>query len=272
MAEPLLLLRDIVCRYPQPLGRGTHTVLNGVNLGLPAGTALGLIGESGAGKSTLARVAGGLEDPAAGEVRFEGHSLGGMKRRDRWRLKRHIQYVWQDPFLYLNPYLTAGQLIAEPLEIFSAAERPDREGQVRELLRQTGLSSDLLNRRPRQLSGGQCQRVAIARALAVRPRLLICDEILTGLDGPNQVQILELLRTLRARLGLTILFISHDLAAVAFLCERIAVLQEGRIVEVTETPLFLSRPAHPFSLKLLEASRMIASGKGVDPLRLIHPA
>lgn len=234
MVESLLLLRNIVCRYPQPLGKGTYTVLNSVNLVLQAGTALGLIGESGAGKSTLARVAGGLEDPASGEVRFEGRSLGGMKRRDRWRLKKHIQYVWQDPFLYLNPYLTVAQLVAEPLEIFGAAERPDRERQARELLRQMGLAEDLLGRRPRQLSGGQCQRVAIARALAVRPRLLICDEILTGLDGPNQVQILELLRTLRDRFVLTILFISHDPAATAFLCEKIAVLEGGKIVEETE--------------------------------------
>ena len=245
MVESLLLLRNIVCRYPQPLGKGTYTVLNSVNLVLQAGTALGLIGESGAGKSTLARVAGGLEDPASGEVRFEGRSLDGMKRRDRWRLKRHIQYVWQDPFLYLNPYLSVAQLIGEPLEIFRPVTRPNREEEIRELLRQMGLAEDLLGRRPRQLSGGQCQRVAIARALAVRPRLLICDEILTGLDGPNQVQILELLRALRDRFRLTILFISHDLAATAFLCEKIAVLERGRIVEVEETPRFLSRPAHP---------------------------
>jgi oligopeptide transport system ATP-binding protein len=253
--EPLLILQDVICRYFQPKGKGELTVLKGVNLQLEAGTALGLVGESGAGKSTLARTAGGLEEPTSGEVRFAGRPLTGMKRRERNQLKRFIQFVWQDPFLYLNPYLTVARLLAEPLEIFHPAERKGREGQVLDLLRQTGLSEELLERRPHQLSGGQCQRVAIARALAVRPRLLICDEILTGLDGPNQVQILDLLRILQNKINLTILFISHDLPAVAFLCGRIAILLDGKILEETETPLFLRQPAHPYSRSLVDASR-----------------
>jgi peptide/nickel transport system ATP-binding protein len=255
LTEPLLIFQDVICRYFQPKGKGELTVLKGVNLRLEAGTALGLVGESGAGKSTLARMAGGLEEPTSGEVRYAGRPLSGMKRRERNQIKRLIQFVWQDPFLYLNPYLTVARLLTEPLEIFHPAERKGREGQVLDLLRQTCLSEELLERRPYQLSGGQCQRVAFARALAVRPRLLICDEILTGLDGPNQVQILELLRTLGDRMNLTIMFISHDLAAVAFLCGRIAILRDGKILEETKTSLFLRQPTHPYSRSLVDASR-----------------
>lgn len=255
MPEPLLILENITCRYPTPEGKGTFAVLKEINLRLETGTALGLVGESGAGKSTLARVAGGLEKPASGEVRFAGQALSGMKRRERRQIKRFIQYVWQDPFLYLNPYMTVTRLLAEPLEIFYPEERRHRERDILDFLRQTGLSEDLLERRPHQLSGGQCQRVAIARALAVRPRLLICDEILTGLDGPNQVQVLDLLRSLQDRMNLTLLFISHDLPAVAYLCGKIAVLQDGKILEETGTSLFLRQAAHPYSRRLVEASR-----------------
>ena len=255
MPEPLLILENVTCRYPTPEGKGTFAVLKEINLRLETGTALGLIGGSGAGKSTLARVAGGLEEPTSGAVRFAGHPLTGMNRRERRQIKRFIQYVWQDPFLYLNPYLTVNRLLAEPLEIFFPEERREGKARVLDLLRQTGLSPDLLERRPHQLSGGQCQRVAIARALAVRPRLLICDEILTGLDGPNQVQVLDLLRTLQDRMNLTILFISHDLPAVAYLCGKIAVLQDGKILEETGTSLFLRHPAHSYSRRLVDASR-----------------
>jgi ABC-type dipeptide/oligopeptide/nickel transport system ATPase subunit len=255
LAEPLLALTGVYCRYPRPQGEGTVTVLEGVNLHLEPRTALGLIGESGAGKSTLARVAGGLEEPVAGEVQFEGRSLGGRKRHWRQELKQFIQYVWQDPYIYLNPYLNVGQLLSEPLEIFHGIDRQGRKERVSELLQQIGLSDSLLPRRPHQLSGGQCQRVAIARALAVRPRLLICDEILTGLDGPNQVRILDLLRTLREEMSLTILFISHDLPAVLYLCNRIAVLHRGRILEDRETKGFLKHPRQGYSRRLLAAWR-----------------
>jgi ABC-type glutathione transport system ATPase component len=231
------------------------TALYPFSLQVEAGESLGIIGESGAGKSTLARIVAGLEHPTSGIVRFEGRLISGLKGRERQALKKEIQMIGQDPHSFLNPYLRVQQLIAEPLEVFHIVSRSRRKEKVRELAGLVGLEEGLLEKKPGRLSGGQAQRVAIARALVLTPKILICDEILSSLDSLRQVQILELLKTLKHKLDLTLLFISHDLSAVAYLCENIAVFHEGRLVELSPTAEFLRRPRHPYSRRFLEAAR-----------------
>lgn len=214
--------------------------------------ALGIVGESGAGKSTLVRIIMGMERPSSGQVWFEGRQTAFLTKREKQLLKKKIQLIWQDPVSYLNPFLTVGQLIVEPLIVFGLEVRKERHLRVQELADLTGLEKNCLPKRPHQLSGGQAQRVAIARALSVNPKLLLCDEILSGLDSPHQVQILDLLKSLQAQMGLTVLLVSHDLAAVGYLCRRLAVLKDGKILEEAETRDFLQRPKHPYSVQLLQ--------------------
>jgi ABC-type glutathione transport system ATPase component len=175
-----------------------------------------------------------------------------LRERERHRLKKDIQLIWQDPVSFLNPYMKVDRLIAEPLIVFRLGNGQERQERVRELASLTGLDEDVLNNRPRQLSGGQAQRKDIARALSLKPKLLLCDEILSGLDSPRKVQILELLKTLQQQTGLAVLLVSHDLAAVAYLCVRLVVMQEGRIVEEADVNGFLKNPKHPYSARLLK--------------------
>jgi ABC-type glutathione transport system ATPase component len=253
--SPLLRIEKVSKTYPVSGPENTHQVLKEVTLDLEAGQALGIVGESGAGKSTLVRIIMGLERHSSGTAWFDGRPLFFLTGRERHGLKKDIQLVWQDPVSFLNPFMTAGQLIAEPLIVFSLGNRKERRSRVLELAALTGLDEDGLNKRPHQLSGGQAQRVAIARALSLNPKLLLCDEILTGLDSPHQVQILELLKTLQQQMDLAVLFVSHDLAAVAFFCGRLVVMQGGRIVEEAGVKDFLINPKHPYSIRLLQAAK-----------------
>ena len=243
--NPLLSIEKVSKDYPIAGQRAPSQVLVDINLSLEAGMALGIIGESGAGKSTLVRIIMGLERASSGIVRFEGRQISFLPERQRHLLKKEIQLIWQDPIAYLNPFMTVEQLIAEPLVVFRWGNRKDRWNRVLELAALTGLEKNCLPKRPHQLSGGQAQRVAIARALSVKPRLLICDEILTGLDNPRQVQVLDLLKRLQDQMGLTVLFVSHDLAAVCYLCKRLAVLEAGKILEEADIRDFLQRPRAP---------------------------
>jgi oligopeptide/dipeptide ABC transporter ATP-binding protein len=226
-----------------------HAV-DGVDLAIERGEALALVGESGSGKSTLARALAGLQKPDSGEIRMDGKVLRARRSRAD---QRKIQMVFQDPYSSLNPRMTVGGMLHELLRVHHIVAGAEVEAYTRELLGLVGLTEEAIHAYPRQFSGGQRQRVAIARALALRPELLIADEPVSALDVSVQATILNLLQDLRAELGLTLLLISHNLAVVRHLCDRIAVMYLGRIIEVAPTETLFARPRHPYTAGLLAA-------------------
>ena len=232
------------------LTRGLVRAVDGVSLTLNAGESLGLVGESGCGKSTLARLILGLEPPDAGTIRFQGRDIAAWPQTE---LRRQMQMVFQDPYSSLNPRMSVGSIVAEPLVIHGIGTRAERKAKTLALLRTVGLDAEMAARYPHQLSGGQRQRVAVARALALGPALVVCDEPVSALDVSIQAQVLLLLQDLRTRLGLTYLFISHDLAVVGQICERIAVMYLGRVVELAPAEALIRDPKHPYARALLSA-------------------
>ncbi|HMR31460.1 MAG TPA: ABC transporter ATP-binding protein [Geminicoccaceae bacterium] len=234
---------------PPPVRRA----LDGVSLTIGAGQCLGLVGESGSGKSTLARAVMGVEPPDAGSVRLMGKDLYALPAAELRSLRRHFQMVFQDPDGSLDPRHKVGRIVAEPLfvERSSGAEARAR---VAAALRSVGIEPAMAERYPHELSGGQRQRVAIARALVTEPSLVVADEPVSALDMSIQAQVLALMLDLKRRLGLAFLLISHDLAVVAHMADRVAVLKEGRIVEQGETAAVLRQPGHPYTRELLAAT------------------
>jgi peptide/nickel transport system ATP-binding protein len=226
-----------------------HAV-DGVDLELGRGEALALVGESGSGKSTLALTLAGLRAADRGEIRLEGRRLSARRSRAD---QRRIQMVFQDPYSSLNPRLTVGSMLAELLKVHHVVPRSEVGAYSSEILRLVGLEADALKAQPRQFSGGQRQRIAIARALALKPEILVADEPVSALDVSVQATILNLLRDLRAELGLTLLLISHNLAVVRHLCDRVAVMYLGRIVEVGPADKLFANPRHPYTQGLLAA-------------------
>jgi oligopeptide/dipeptide ABC transporter ATP-binding protein len=226
-----------------------HAV-DGVDLSIAKGEALALVGESGSGKSTLARALSGLQRPDRGEIRLDGKTLPARRSRAD---QRKIQMVFQDPYSSLNPRLTVGGILHELLRVHHVVPAGEVDSYTRELLRLVGLDEEAVHAYPRQFSGGQRQRVAIARALALRPELLVADEPVSALDVSVQATILNLLQDLRGELGLTLLLISHNLAVVRHLCDRVAVMYLGRIIEVAPTEKLFARPRHPYTRGLLAA-------------------
>jgi oligopeptide transport system ATP-binding protein len=257
--QPLLSVRDVHTNFPirsKLLQRtvGHVQAVSGVSFDLPEGETMGLVGESGSGKSTLARTIIGLESQTAGDVHFDGRDLSTLPADERNRVRRDIQMIFQDPFSSLNPRRTVQQIISEPWEINKGVVLPEQwPTRVGELLEYVGLNPDHADRYPHQFSGGQCQRIGIARALALKPKLIICDEPVSALDVSIQAQVLNLLSELQGELGLTYLFIAHDLSVVRHISDRVAVMYLGKIVELSDTEELFTRPTHPYTQALLSA-------------------
>lgn len=236
-----------------PLTEGVVKAVDGVTFFIDAGETLGLVGESGCGKSSTGRAIVDLEKKSGGTVEIDGVDLDRVSRRDRPKLRRRTQMVFQDPYASLDPRMTIGEAIGEPLRAMTRLSQKERDGRVRELMHRCGLNPSHLARYPHEFSGGQRQRVAIARALAPAPRLLIADEPVSALDVSVQAQIVNLLLELQAQLGLSMLFIAHDLAVVRHISHRIAVMYFGRIVEMAAADTVTDDPLHPYTRALLEA-------------------
>ncbi len=240
-----------------------------VSIELKRGESLGIVGESGSGKSTLARTILGLEDASAGEVLYRGKNVAGFSREEMFAFRRQIQVVFQDPTASLNPFMTVGQIVAEPWAIHKdVVPHAQRANRVNELLESVGLKPEHVQRYPHQFSGGQRQRIAIARALALNPSIIVCDEAVSALDVSIQAQVIELLKALRRDYGLSYLFIAHNLPVVRDFCDRVAVMYRGKIVEAGDTAALFAAPQHPYTRDLLAASLAadgIALGPGAAP-------
>lgn len=255
----LLRVRDLTVRFPVRGGglftrpHGWIHAVESVSFDLERGAALGLVGESGSGKSTTARAIVGLVRPTSGSVSLDGVELSSMSARERRPFRRRIQMVFQDPTGSLDPRMTIGAIVAEPLAIQGVGTRRDRRARAAALLDSVGLDAAALERFPHEFSGGQRQRIGIARALALEPELLVLDEPVSALDVSVQASIVNLLAELRARLELSYLFIAHDLAVVRHVCERVAVMYLGRIVEEGARDQLFARPQHPYTQALLSA-------------------
>jgi oligopeptide transport system ATP-binding protein len=232
---------------------GDVRAVDDVSLTVRAGETLGLVGESGCGKSTIGRAMIRLREPTEGSVRFDGTDLGRLKGRDLRQMRRRMQIIFQDPYGSLDPRMTVGSIISEPLETHHLAEGPARQTRVEELLRLVGLDPRYVNRYPHEFSGGQRQRIGVARALAVEPEFIVCDEPISALDVSIQAQVLNLLTELRERLGLTYVFIAHDLSVVRHISDRVAVMYLGKIVELGNPEVTYATPGHPYSRALLSA-------------------
>jgi oligopeptide transport system ATP-binding protein len=257
--KTLLSVKNLKMHFPITQGIilqrqvGAVKAVDDISFDITEGETLGLVGESGCGKSTTGRAILQLYKPTAGVVEFNGRDLVKLKSGEMRRMRRELQMIFQDPYASLNPRMTVGSIIGEPLEIHNLAKGREKTERVQELLRTVGLNPYFANRYPHEFSGGQRQRIGIARALAVEPKFIVCDEPISALDVSIQAQIINLLEELQEKLGLTYLFIAHDLAVVRHISDRVAVMYVGKMVEVTDRNEIFENPLHPYTRALLSS-------------------
>ncbi|NGN67774.1 ABC transporter ATP-binding protein [Streptomyces sp. A7024] len=274
MAEPtdapLLAVEDLVVEFPT--AKGPHRAVDQVSFTVPHGGSLAVVGESGSGKSTIARALVRLLTPAAGRILLDGTDITRLPERRLRPLRRRVQMVFQDPYGSLDPHLTAGEIVGEPLRVAGTRDRRERERRAAELLDRVGLPASAAARRPPEFSGGQRQRIGIARALASRPDLLVCDEATSALDVSVQAKVLELLRELQAETGVAFLVIAHNLGVVRDLSTDLLVLRDGRVVETGRTGDVLASPAEPYTRALRRAAIDPHAVRGIKPRAMLTAA
>ena len=260
MATNLIEVRDLVKHFPIKRGIifqrqiGAVKAVDGVSFDVKQGETLGIVGETGCGKSTTARLLCRLMDPTSGTITFDGREVGAQKGDELKALHRDMQMVFQDPYSSLNPRKSVGSIISDPFVIHGLySGQGERKRRVQDLMDRVGLNPEHYNRYPHEFSGGQRQRIGVARAIALEPKLLIADEPVSALDVSIQAQVLNLLRELQRDMGLTLVFIAHDLSVVRHMCDRVAVMYLGRIVEIAESDILYSSPRHPYTGALLSA-------------------
>lgn len=266
MSDILFRAKQIKKYFPVRKGLFQRVVasvkaVDGVDLVVHKGETLGLVGESGCGKSTLGRTLIRLYEPTSGELEFEGQNFLNVSGKNLRLLRKDIQMIFQDPYASLDPRMTVGQILKQPFEIHGLLTAPEREDRVKELLTLVGLKPSHINRYPHEFSGGQRQRICIARAISLNPKLIICDEPVSALDVSIQAQILNLLRDLQKKLGLTYIFISHDLSVIEHFCDRVSVMYLGKIVESATREELFKNPKHPYTQALLAAIPRVGAGK-----------
>jgi peptide/nickel transport system ATP-binding protein/oligopeptide transport system ATP-binding protein len=260
MSEPLVEVRDLVKHFPITQGiifqrqvAAVHAV-DGVSFDVMRGETLGIVGETGCGKSTTARLITRLLEPTGGTIRFEGQDISHLRSGQVKPLRKEMQMIFQDPYSSLNPRKTVGSIIAEPFKIQGVKEgQGERRRAVQDLMEQVGLNPEHYNRYPHEFSGGQRQRIGVARALALQPKLIIADEPVSALDVSIQAQILNLLRDLQRDLGITLVLIAHDLSVVRHMCDRVAVMYLGKVVEMADSDTLYQQPRHPYTGALMSA-------------------
>ena len=277
-ATPLLEVRRLAMHFPVSEGIvlsrkiGDVKAVDGIDFTINRGETLGLVGESGCGKTTTGRCILQLERPTAGSILYDGVDINTLSRPEMLALRRRIQVIFQDPYSSLNPRMKVGDIIGEPIKVHGLVpDAAKRVARVRELLSVCGLDPNFADRYPHEMSGGQRQRVGIARALALEPEFIVCDEAVSALDVSIQAQVINLLEDLRERFGLTYLFIAHDLSVVRHLCQRVAVMYLGRVVELADCDELFDNPMHPYTRALLAAVPVpdpaIEAGRVFQPVR-----
>jgi ABC-type oligopeptide transport system ATPase subunit len=265
---PLIDVRRLVKDFPVGSGLfargGTVRAVDDVTFAIEAGETFGLVGESGSGKTTTGRCILRLVEPTSGEVRFKDTDVLRLSSRNMRDARRHLQIVFQDPYSSLNPRMRVGDIVAEPLVVHKIGTKDDQRARVAELLSMVGLDPTDARKLPKEFSGGQRQRIGLARAIALNPSFVVCDEPVSALDVSVQAQVVNLLLDLQQRLGLTYLFIAHDLRLVRQVCTRVAVMYRGRIVEIAPAETMFTSPAHPYTQALLSAIPSLTPGQKLE--------